>query len=337
MSLSIRVLSDPPRTVPVCEGDTLLSSLLQAGLPFPHSCQQGNCGTCKCELIAGDILDLPYSQFALSAEERARNVILACRSQIWGDCVIRPLDSGEEVMHPSRILHCRVATLTGLTHDIKVLGLADEAGSPLLFTAGQYAKLEFGAGLERDFSMASTPGAALLEFFVRRVSGGSATKYLFDELRIGAQVKVSGPFGSAYLRERHTGPILAVAGGSGLAPIKSIVETVLTADTDREVHLYFGARDERDIYLEPLLQQWQARAANLRVHVVLSAPSQASARRVGLITEAVAQDLTSLTGFKAYLAGPPPMVEAMQVWLLQSGLPRRNIHADAFYTQAEKP
>jgi naphthalene 1,2-dioxygenase ferredoxin reductase component len=337
MSLSIRVLSDPPRTVPVCEGDTLLSSLLQAGLPFPHSCQQGNCGTCKCELIEGDVLDLPYSEFALSAAERARNVILACRSQIWGDCVIRPLDCDDEAMHPSRIVQCRVATLTDLTHDIKALALAVEAESPVLFTAGQYAKLEFAAGLERDFSMASTPGAALLEFFVRRVSGGSATRYLFDALRVGARVKVSAPFGSAHLRERHAGPILAVAGGSGLAPIKSILESVLTSDIDREVHLYFGARDERDVYLEPLLRQWQERAANLRVHVVLSAPSQASARRVGLVTDAVAQDLRSLNGFKAYLAGPPPMVEAMQNWLLQSGLPRRDIHADAFYTQAEKP
>ena len=314
-----------------------MSSLLQAGLAFPHSCQQGNCGTCKCELIEGDILDLPYSEFALSATERARNVILACRSQIWGDCVIRPLDGDDEVMHPSRIVHCRVATLTDLTHDIKVLRLAVEAESPLLFTPGQYAKLEFAAGLERDFSMASLPGAALLEFFVRRVSGGSATQYLFDELRVGAQVKVSGPFGSAHLRQRHTGPILAVAGGSGLAPIKSIVESVLTSDIEREVHLYFGARDESDVYLEPLLRQWQERAANLRVQVVLSAPSQASTRRVGLVTEAVAQDLTSWNGFKAYLAGPPPMVEAMQTRLVQSGLPRRDIHADAFYTQAEKP
>ncbi|HEY6725876.1 MAG TPA: 2Fe-2S iron-sulfur cluster-binding protein [Polyangiaceae bacterium] len=336
MSGTIRVLGSPPRSAPVLTGETILASLLQAGMAFPHNCQAGNCGACKCELVEGDTLELPYSEYALSPEERAQNLILACRTQAWGDCVVRLLDAEELVLHPSRVLRCRLIAFDDLTHDIKGLRLSIEAGGPYSFSAGQHAKLKFAPGIsERDYSMANRPDEAELEFHIRHVPRGEASDYVFTCLHLGAEITVSGPLGNAYLRDNHRGPILAVAGGSGLAPIKSIVETALGADPQRQVHLYFGVRDERDVYLESHLASLRERHPNLTVQIVLSEPSRPRARREGWLTDAVSSDFASFEGFKAYVAGPPIMVETMQRALRGKGMAVRDVHADAFYGQAD--
>ena len=336
MSATIHVLGEPPRSAPALHGETILASLLEAGVPFPHNCQSGNCGACKCELIEGDILELPYSEYALSAPERAQNLILACRTQVWGDCTVRLLESEETVLHPSRVMLCRLVGLRDLTHDIKLLELAIEAGGPYTFTAGQHARLKFGPGIpERNYSMANGPSEGTLQFYVRQVPRGQASGYVFTSLHVGAEVTVSGPLGNAYLREQHRGPILAVAGGSGMAPVKSIVETALQNDPEREVHVYFGVRDERDVYLERELGELALRHPRLTIEIVLSEPSRSSSRRAGLVSAAVFADITSFDGFKAYIAGPPPMVEALQRQLEAKGVARRDIHADAFYGEGE--
>src|SRR5690606_734345 len=141
--------------------------------------------------------------------------------------------------------------------------------------------------------------------------------------------------GDAWLRLDHDGPILAVAGGSGLAPMKSIVETALRRSRPGPVHLYFGARDERDIYLERRLRTLEAAHASFRFVPVLSSPERPSARRRGLVGDAALADFTAFDGFKAYLAGPPAMVESVVEQLAARGLPRHDIHADPFYSEEE--
>jgi len=336
VSATIRLLSDPPQSAPALAGETILESLLQAGLAFPHNCQSGNCGACKCELIEGDTLELPYSEYALSAEERSRNLILACRTQVWGDCSVRPLDADEMVLHPSRVMRCRVVHIQELTHDIRGLELAIESGGPYGFSAGQHARLKFGPGIpERSYSMASPPGQSTLEFHVRQVPRGQASGYVFSNLRVGAEVTVSGPLGNAYLREKHRGSMLAIAGGSGMAPIKSIIETALLDDPARTIHCYFGVREERDVYLERQLVELGRQHPNLHFQIVLSQHNGPTARRTGTVAEAVTKDFVLLDGFKAYVAGPPAMVETVQSQLQSKGLATRDIHADAFYSQAE--
>ncbi|MEW5888253.1 MAG: 2Fe-2S iron-sulfur cluster-binding protein [Pseudomonadota bacterium] len=325
------------RAIAAEEGETLLAVLLRNGLPFPHSCQQGNCGTCRCELVSGDVLELPHSEFALSEAERARGVILACRTQVWGDCEIRALDEEEFDVHPSRMLHCRVSGLADFTHDIKEVRLAIEAGGPFEFSAGQYVQLRFGHLGPRDYSMANRPDEAELVFHIRRVPGGVSSAYVFERLRLGEVVTAVGPLGTAHLRRRSGAPILAIAGGSGLAPIRSIVATALHEGMEQPIHLYVGVRAERDVYLEDELRRLAARHANLRVQYVLSDAASGGRRRRGLVHEAVAADFASLAGWKAYLAGPPPMVEAATRLLQERGVGRADIHADAFYTSADRP
>src|SRR5690606_25197698 len=147
---------------------------------------------------------------------------------------------------------------------------------------------------------------------------------------------VEGPFGSSHLRERHRGPIVAVAGGSGLAPVKAIVEAALAREMPQPILVYYGARDERDVYLEERFRSLAAAHPRLRFTVVLSEPSAPTARRTGLVSEALASDFDDFDGCKAYVAGPPVMVEAVTTVLLNRDIRAEDIHADAFYTEAEK-
>lgn len=337
MSLSLRI-DGTPVEVDAEPGDTILDALLMAGVGFAYSCQSGNCGTCRCELIDGDILELEYSEHALSPADRARGIVLACRAQVWADTVIRRLDDDEFMVHPSRVLRCAVASLDRLTHDILRLRLDVLAGGPFTFSAGQYASLEFpfAPGLARDYSMANRPDEPTLEFHIREMPGGSVSAGLAAGLHPGDTVRVSGPFGTSFLRSAHEGPVIAIAGGSGLAPIRSIVSALRASGAGNPVHVYFGVRSERDVYGEAELRSWVDGRAGSSAHVVLSEPDAAAGahagpRRFGLVTDAVAADFDRLDGFAAYLAGPPAMVDAATRLLEARGVAMRDIRADAFH------
>jgi CDP-4-dehydro-6-deoxyglucose reductase/ferredoxin-NAD(P)+ reductase (naphthalene dioxygenase ferredoxin-specific) len=338
MSHTITIAGDP-QTVPAEDGETVLDALLRHGVGFAYSCESGNCGTCKCEYLAGEIFELEYSEHALSPAERARNIVLACRSQVWGDVRIRRLSTEEFVIHPSRVMQCRVTDMTLLTHDVVRLRFAIESGGPYAFSAGQFAKLQFAFApdVPRDYSMANAPGEPGLEFHVRVLAGGLSAQ-IRERLQVGDMVKISGPFGTSYLREQHQGPILAIAGGTGLAPIRSIVRAALDRGLPGPMHLYIGVREERDVYGEAELREWEAQH-DLRVHVVLSDAGGGSlrGRRHGFVTDAVRADFTDLSGFHAYLAGPPAMVDVASELLREKGVAARDMHADAFFSAPPAP
>ena len=338
MSVTVTV-ADLNQSAPAEAGQTVLDALLAHGVGFAYSCQAGNCGTCRCELVSGDIMELEYSEHALSAEERSRGIVLACRSQVWSDVVVRRLDAEDFVVHPSRVMRCKVVDLTALTHDILRLRMDIVAGGPFAFSAGQFASLEFpvAPGATRDYSMANRPDEKRLEFHIRVMpAASSVSSRMAAALRSGDTVRVLGPLGTSYLRAQHAGPMLCIAGGSGLAPIKSIVETALEGGFGQPVHLYFGVRAERDVYFEAELNELQNRFTSFRAHIVLSTSGGEAAatllpRRHGLVTEAVSADFPVLAGFKAHFAGPPPMVDAATALMRERGVEPRDIHADAFY------
>ncbi len=244
-------------------------------------------------------------------------------------------ETDEILQHHQRQLLCRVAAIDALTHDIRRVLLTIEQGGPFAFSAGQFASLGFATLPPRDYSMASRPEERLLEFHIRRMGAGSVSAHVAGRLRPGDPVSVAGPLGTAYLRDRHAGPILAIAGGSGLAPIKSIVETAIARLPARPIRLFLGARDERDLYLVEHFAALAARHADFRFVPVLSEPRRRTAHRSGLVQDAAAEALASLPGAKAYLAGPPAMVEATSALLHARGLALGDIHADAFYSAAE--
>ena len=362
MSLSIHLLANdgevPLATVAAEEGQTILDALLRAGEAFSYSCQAGSCGSCKCELVDGDVLPLESSEHALSDEERTRGLILACRTQVWGDTHIRRLADEELVLHPSRLLNCRVSKLAWLTHDIREVRLQHDSPSKLLFSPGQYVDLEFhptektspAPPLKRPYSMACAADDGELVFQVRHMPGGQASRHVAQQLELGDKVVLSGPHGSAWLREQHTGPVLMVAGGSGLAPIEAMLSRLLHLrhNDATPIYLYVGARTEADLYHQQMLHDWVAANPCLRFQTVLSqakTPNSADsatiprdpAPRHGHMHQALAVDIAAgqiqLAGLKAYIAGPPAMVDAVSALLTQAGMASRDLHADAFYNQ----
>ena len=335
MTFSVKIEQwDPAITVEM--GQTILEAAIGQGVPYPHGCRSGNCGACKSRLISGDVEMSPYSEFALTEEEKDSGLVLACRSVPWEDAEIAWLGEDETIAHPIRRMTCRVTALDDMTHDIKRVRMAVEAGGPFVFSAGQYCGVTFAGQPPRDYSMANTPDDPVLEFHIRHVPGGASSSYVAETLAVGEEAAVEGPYGTSWLREAHRGPILALAGGSGLAPIKSLVEHALNIGMGQDIHLYFGVRDERDLYLEDHFQALAGAHPNLTLTPVLSEPSGGTTRRTGFLHGAVADDFADLDGFKAYLAGPPPMVEAATALLTDRGMRRGDVHADAFYTEAEK-
>lgn len=335
MSYSVKIgQHDTPVAVEM--GQTILEAALAQGVPYPHGCRSGNCGACKSRLISGEVDMSPHSEFALTDEEKAQGLVLACRAVPWEDVELEWLGEDDVIAHPLRKLTCRVASVDSMTHDIKRVRLDVVAGGPYLFSAGQFASVTFDGQPARDYSMANLPSDPILEFHIREVPGGAVSAYVQNSLAVGDEVRVEGPFGASWLRETHRGPVLALAGGSGLAPIKSIVEHALAQGMEQNIHLYFGVRDERDLYLEDRFDDLCAKHANLKFTPILSDPSGATGRRTGFLHDAVRQDFDDLDGAKVYLAGPPPMVEAASLLARELGLQQTDIHADAFYTEAEK-
>ena len=227
-----------------------------------------------------------------------------------------------------------VVALEAPAPNVRILRVALE-GPPLSFQAGQYARVRFDDLPARDYSLASRPGEAPIEFHIRVNGGRDVSRYVRTRLAEGDRVGIEGPFGEAYLRRDHAGPILAVAGGTGVVPIKSIVDTALAEGMTQDIHLYLGGREERDLYPEPHFLEMAARHPNLRVVPVLSEPVPGSRRRTGNVTDALAADFHDLRGFKCYVAGPPPMVEAAVGVLGARGIAAADIHADPF-TQGDR-
>jgi len=170
-----------------------------------------------------------------------------------------------------------------------------------------------------------------LVFHIRRVPDGRVSSYVFDELKPGDSVRVSGPLGTAYLRNQHQGPMLCVAGGTGLAPILSIVRGAIDAGMDNPIYLYFGVRSPDDIYGLDELKLLQSSNTNLKLQVVVTTDEHDSGLRTGLVTEAIAQDLADFSGWRAYVCGAPPMVEATAALIKQRGIEPQHVYADAFY------
>lgn len=237
--------------------------------------------------------------------------------------------------NPRHRLHCRVAALENATHDVRIVRLEILDGGAFPFHAGQYAQVAFAGYPARDYSMANRPGEPGLEFHIRDMKTGGASDFVARALSIGDPVRVAGPLGQVALDEHDSGPIVAVAGGSGLAPMKSIVETALAKGMTQSISLYFGASGARDIYLEDHFAKLVTHHANFHFTPIVERAGGAGLHRTGLVTDALAQDAEQFRVAMVYLAGPPAMVEAAAALFARNGLPKSRILADPFYSDEE--
>ncbi|NVM78431.1 ferredoxin-NAD(P)+ reductase (naphthalene dioxygenase ferredoxin-specific) [Duganella sp. SG902] len=315
------------RTLNVEAGSNVLAALREHQIPISYSCTAGRCGTCRCKVLKGEVLEAGREAKITHPDDEG--YVLACMSTVSTNCVIEVPEPDEVVIHPARIIKATVLAIEAMTHDIRRLRL--KPAKQLEFSPGQYATLQFGPGLARPYSMANAPGGDELEFHLRLVPDGRVTGHVETALAVGDAVRVSGPLGTAYLRRKHQGPMLCVAGGTGLAPVLSIVRAALGEGMRQPIHLYFGVRTERDIYGLPWLEQLCERHPNLHLHVVVSTGPHDPRWRAGLVTDAVSQDWDSLAGWRAYLCGAPPMVEAAAMLARRKGVLPAHVYADAFY------
>lgn len=316
--------------------ERILAVALEENLPYPHGCKSGNCGACKSVLHSGRVRMAPHSKLALSEEEEARGLILACRSTPLEDCEVSFAALDEAPAHPVRRLQGRVAEVERMTRDVVRVRIETDGPEPLDFSAGQYATVAFPGLPARDFSFANRPGESVLEFHVRALDGGRVSRFVVEELKPGEPVMLEGPYGVAHLREEHRGPILALAGSTGLAPIKSIVERALAIGLKQPIHVYLGVRAEADVYLEDHFRALADAHENVDFAIGLSEPVGSTGRRTGTLADMVRQDFNDLDGAKVYLAGPPVMVETCVEAVKALGVREEDCHADAFYTEAEK-
>lgn len=308
-------------------GKNLLDVLRGNKVPISYSCMAGRCGICRCKVIEGSVLD--GGGDTGRPQSAAQGEVLACQATLTEDCIIEVPEVDEVVTHTARIIKGTVTAIEEATHDIRRIKV--KLAKPLDFSPGQYVSLQFTPEHIRPYSMAGLPADDEAEFHVRRVPGGRVTDFIFTELRVGATLRISGPLGTAYLRRTHGGPMLCVGGGTGIAPILSIVRGALVAGMTNRIHLYFGIRSLEDLYDADRLLALAERHPNLTVHIVVATGPVRAGLRSGLVTDAIQNDVKSLAGWRAYLCGAPAMVEALQLNVTRLGLMSEHVHADAFY------
>jgi len=314
-------------------GETLLESALREEIAFPFDCRNGGCGVCKCTLLAGSVDYGLYQSDALSDAERAAGKALACCATPLTDVELEYVPRVAPGRLPVHRHRARVVALTRLADDVMQVRLAVTGERPLRFRAGQYINVLLDDGEKRSFSFATAPHAGGdIELQIRLVPGGRFTTHVFEKMQVGEVIEFEGPLGSFFLREDSDKPIIFVAGATGFAPVKSMLEHAFHAGVKRDMVLYWGVRSKKDLYLADLPERWAAEHPNFRFVPVLSAPRAEDNwhGRTGLVHEAILADYPDLSGHQLYACGSVQMVEAAHPAFAAQGLAQDDCFSDAF-------
>ena len=323
----------------VREDETILDAGLREGLALPYECRNGGCGLCLCSVEHGNIEHRPYQRSALPDAQKAQGKALMCCAVPRGDVVIDVEGFTGAAAQAAEVHTATVAHLERLADDVMRVLLQLPEGKTLDFAAGQYIDILLDDGQRRAFSFANRPHASSqIELHIRLVPGGRFTTHVFEAMRVGDVLRFEGPRGSFTLRE-STHPILFVAGATGFAPIKSIVEDAFERGVQRPMRLYWGVRQRKDLYLLALCEQWARDHANFTVVPVVSEHAEGDgwAGRTGLVHEAMLADFPDLSGNEVYLCGSVKMVETAVPAFIAQGLGEDACFSDAFVMAAPAP
>jgi CDP-4-dehydro-6-deoxyglucose reductase, E3 len=335
-------LSKSDRSFDVVAGEPVLEAALRAGLNLPHSCKGGNCGACRARLLEGAVAYPNGRPLGLSQAEEADGLVLLCQARARGDLLIETFEavSAEEIS--TKRLPCRVARAERLSHDVMAVHLKLPAAERFDFKPGQYIDIMLSKGRRRSFSIASPPhDSPTLELHVRRAPGGEFTERLFGEGGVErALFTLEGPLGHFYYREMPLAPqapMLLIGGGTGLAPLMSIMRHVLDNRLEREMILYWGVRSQRDLYAHAALEELARRAGRLRYVPVLSEPSAGWSGLTGYVHEAVLACAEPLGRCEIYASGPPAMIEAVRREFPRCGADSARLYFDSFDYAPDSP
>lgn len=322
----------------VAAGEAVLEAALRCEIALPHECQFGGCGTCRVKLVEGSVSynnedgepgELPMG---LSAEEDEAGYALACQARPKSDLVIS-VEQAAACSTPT-LLKARVEAVSAFGPDVTHLRLClpEEAG--LVYHPGQYMNVQLGDGRHRSFSMASKPNGNSVDFHVRRIPGGYFTEQRLQALKVGSSLEVELPLGNFRLHAEDYRPLVMVVTGTGLAPIKSMLEALMDDEDCPPVSLYWGMRTEADLYLHDEIQTWADRLYEFQYVPVLSRASDGWTGRRGYVQDAVLADLPDLSEHAIYLCGSPTMITDAKIAFVSRGASMEHLYADSFVFQS---
>ena len=320
------------------EGEWVLDAAFRQGIAVPHGCREGQCSSCKCLLVDGDVEVEDYSTFALADYERETGHILLCRSYAFSDLTIELLNFDEDLMRRAIAVKTHdgvLSAVTTLTHDTRLLEVQLER--PMKFWAGQFVEIGVpSAGVARSYSMASTQSTpTTLQFIIRKYPDGAFSSLVDTTLTPGTAVTLKGPFGTCFRREDRPGPMILVGGGSGMSPLWAILKDHIESGEQRPIRFFYGARTRKDLFF---LDEFAAVAAKLTDFKFIPVLSQATDEdawqgETGFVHEAVERILReqALPGeLDAYTCGPPPMIDALLPVLQRLGIALDHTYVDKF-------
>lgn len=319
------------KVIPVKDEDTLLNILSKNKIFIPSACGgKATCGFCKVQVDKGGGDVKPMEEPFLSDEEKSRNVRLSCQVKVNDDIEIT---IPESMLYAQEYI-CKVVEIQDLTYDIKLVRLEFIEPDSMSFKPGQYAQLKVpGLEIIRAYSIASNPKMThQIELIIRMVPKGKATTYVHKALRLGDKAIVTGPYGNFYLKEDSDKDIVCIAGGSGKAPIRSILHFLKDRNMPRKVKYFFGARSKKDLYYTEEFVQLAKEYPNFEYIPALSDPLPEDNWEgdVGLITDVVDRYCDDLSDSEAYLCGSPGMINACINVLNKHEIQPENVFYDKF-------
>lgn len=327
-SIALNFEDGVTRFVECRTGETVADASYRAGINIPLDCRDGACGTCKCRVEAGDYDGGSYIEEALTEDEAAEGLALACQMRPRGDAVVAIAASSDVCKTRGQSFEARLAGVERLSPTTLAFTL-DGAG-PIAFLPGQYVNVAVpGTDQKRSYSFSSVPGAPAQSFLVRDIERGVMSTFLREAATPGMAISFTGPTGSFYLREVRR-PLLLLAGGTGLAPLLSMLGRLAETGTGgHAVHLVYGVTREADLVALDLLDDYAGRLAGFTYFTCVADADSGHARK-GFVTAHIAPEHLHAGEVDIYLCGPPPMVEAVRTWLGAEGVAPVSFHYEKF-------
>jgi len=322
------------KTFQVREGESVLMAALRQGVMLPYSCKNGTCGSCKGVVISGEVHYPFHPPMALERSDMAEGYTLMCQAEPVEDLVIdvREIEAVRDIQ--VRLVPVRVIEKDFLARNVVRLRLKLPRAQRLQFLAGQYVDVLLKGGKRRAFSIASCPSLEdEIELHIRHVDGGDFTGFVFDQLAVRDILRLEGPQGNFFIRnDQAQRPMILMGGGTGFAPLKSMIENLLEQGDKREINLYWGAQNQEELYLDELASQWAREYQHIRYRRAIGGPAAASGIDAfhGFVHEAVMADFPDLSDYDVYMSGPPAMIDTARQAFLGCGLDQRRLYYDSF-------
>lgn len=323
------------KQVEVKEGQSLYEGLAGGGVLVPSACGgRAICGYCKVKVVKGGGEVLSSERPFLSEQELRDNIRLSCQVKVEGDISIEmPLG-----LLNGRRYKCVCSDIEELTHDIRRFRLDLVRPKTMNYVPGQFIQLrcpvyfEGGEEVYRAYSIAGDPSdKGAIELIIQRAEKGIGTTYCFEHLKIGDEVTVNGPCGDFHLSDTDA-PIVFIAGGSGMAPIRCMLNHLFNIKSKRKAVFYFGANKVDDLFMLDEMRQFEDTLEDFRFVPVVASPDAGEfwAGFTGVVTEAVERTLDNAAEYEAFLCGSPGLIEASEKVLAKLGVPCDKIYYDSF-------